>query len=115
MVNSNLNIPREKIVDFCLRHHVKRLSLFGSATRADFRPDSDIDVLIEFDNDAHTTLFDLVGMQGELSVLFDNRPVDVATTSILRNPFRRRTILRDLQAIYGLSRGGFDGNDQAAA
>ena len=101
MINSNLNIPREKIADFCRRRQVKRLSLFGSATRADFRADSDVDVLIEFDDKARATLLDLVDIQDELSDLFGNRPVDVATPSILRNPFRRRTILRDLQTIYG--------------
>lgn len=100
MINPNLRVPQEKIADFCRRRHVNRLSIFGSATREDFRPDSDIDVLIEFEEDAPESLFDLVVMQEELSSLLGGRAIDVATPSILRNPFRRRTILGELETIY---------------
>jgi uncharacterized protein len=100
MINSNLKLPIDDIAAFCRRRKVKRLSLFGSATRDDFRTDSDIDVLVEFEPDSRASLFDLVDMQTELSKIFDDRPVDIATESILRNPFRRRTIMRDLETIY---------------
>jgi predicted nucleotidyltransferase len=50
--------------------------------------------------DARASLFDLVGLQDELSVLFAGRTVDVATPSILQNPFRRRTVTRDLEMLY---------------
>jgi len=49
MVNSKLVVPREAITDFCRRHHIRKLALFGSVLRDDFRPDSDIDVLVEFE------------------------------------------------------------------
>jgi uncharacterized protein len=49
MVNPNLIVPREAITDFCRRRHIRKLALFGSVLRADFRPDSDVDVLVEFD------------------------------------------------------------------
>jgi uncharacterized protein len=101
MINPKLKLSPTEIAAFCGRHHVKRLSLFGSATRDDFRPDSDVDVLVEFEAHSQSSLLDLVEMQDELSRIFDNRPVDIATPSILRNPFRRRTILRDLELVYG--------------
>jgi len=101
MINPKLKLSRDDIAMFCRRRKVKRLSLFGSATRDDFRPDSDVDVLVEFEANSHVSLLDLVDMQDELSKLFGNRPVDVATASILRNPFRRRTIMRDLEPVYG--------------
>lgn len=101
MINPKLKLSRDDIAVFCRQRKVKRLSLFGSATRDDFRPDSDVDVLVEFEANSHTSLLDLVDMQDELSQLFGNRPVDIATESILRNPFRRRTIMRDLEAVYG--------------
>ena len=101
MINPKLELSPTDIAAFCGRHKVKRLSLFGSATRGDFRPDSDVDVLVEFEANSQASLLDLVDMQDELSRMFDNRPVDIATPSILRNPFRRRTIMRDLELVYG--------------
>jgi len=100
MINPNLNLSREKIAEFCRRHQIRRLSLFGSATREDFGPDSDVDVLVEFDDSAQASLYDLVDMQDELSQILGKRSVDLATPSILRNPFRRRTIVKDLETIY---------------
>ncbi len=100
MINPNLKLPKEKLAAFCRRYRVKRLSLFGSATRTDFGPESDVDVLVEFQEDARVGLFGLVTMKDELSEMLGNRPVDLATPSILRNPFRRKTILRDLETIY---------------
>jgi len=100
MINPNLNLSREKIAEFCRRHQIKRLSLFGSATREDFGPDSDVDVLVEFDDSAHVSLYDMVDMQDELSQILGKRSVDLATPSILRNPFRRRAIVKDLETIY---------------
>jgi len=47
-LNKNLVIPKDKIADFCRRHHIRQLSVFGSALRDDFAPDSDVDVLVEF-------------------------------------------------------------------
>ncbi len=100
MINPALNFPYDKVADFCRQHRIKTLSLFGSATRDDFRPDSDVDVFVEFADDARMSLFDMARMERELSVLFDNRAVDIVTTSVLRNPYRRHAILRDLERVY---------------
>jgi predicted nucleotidyltransferase len=102
MINPNLNIPQEKIADFCRRHRIKSLSLFGSATREDFRPDSDVDVLVEFDDAASATLFDIVDMQDELTNLF-GRPVDLLTRSAVErneNYIRRKHILSSVEPVY---------------
>lgn len=84
---------------FCKRNHIRKLSLFGSVLRDDFRPESDIDVLVEFDPDAKISLFDLIHMEEELTSLL-GRKVDLIEASALRNPFRRYEILRTQQVIY---------------
>ncbi|WP_139556000.1 nucleotidyltransferase family protein [Methylotetracoccus oryzae] len=66
MINPSLALSRDAIAAFCRKHRIRRLSLFGSATREDFRPDSDVDVLLEFAEDARASLFDLVDLQDEL-------------------------------------------------
>lgn len=100
MINPALHLPRDKVAEFCRRHHIKTLSLFGSATREDFRPDSDVDVLVEFAEDAKIGLSDMLRLESELSELFGSRPVDLVTPEVLRNPYRRRAILKDLERIY---------------
>jgi len=74
-------------------------SLFGSILREDFRPESDVDVLVTFAPEAQVSLFDLVQMQIELESLF-GRPVDVVEKDALRNPFRKREILSTAQVVY---------------
>ncbi len=101
MTNSAIEVPHEQIADLCRRFGIRSLSLFGTATRDDFRPDSDIDVLVEFEETAQASLFDLVEIERELSELFGNRAVDVVTPAIFRNPYRRRAILKDLERVYG--------------
>ncbi len=73
--------------------------MFGSVLREDFRPDSDIDVLVSIDPKAHIGLFELIDMQLELEKMF-KRPVDLVEKEGLRNPYRRREILRTAQVIY---------------
>ncbi len=63
-------------------------------------PDSDIDVLVELEDNAEASLFDLVEIERELSVLFGNCAVDVVTPAVFRNPYRRRAILKDLERVY---------------
>ncbi len=82
-----------------LRGGPRPLSLFGSALRDDFRPDSDLDLLVEFEPDASYSLFDLVALQDELKDLL-GREVDLVEASALRNPFRRREILRTRRLLY---------------
>lgn len=96
---SNVNIPAEEIADFCRRWRVTELALFGSALRHDFRPDSDVDVLVTFAPDAPWSLLDIVKMQDELKEIF-GREVDLVEKEGLRNPFRRHSILTTRRIIY---------------
>jgi uncharacterized protein len=92
-------LPRRKIAEFCKRWSITEFSLFGSVLRDDFRPDSDIDVLVSIDPEAHISLFEIAQMQIELENMF-KRPVDLVEKEGLRNPYRRREILSTAQVIY---------------
>jgi predicted nucleotidyltransferase len=95
-------IDYEAIAAFCRRHGIVELALFGSVLRDDFRPDSDVDVLVSFAPDARPTLFDLVDMQDELRSLF-GREVDLLTrrgVEASRNPERRQAILSSAERLY---------------
>jgi predicted nucleotidyltransferase len=83
-----INVPQEQIADFCRRHHIRRLALFGSVLRGDFRPDSDVDVLVEFAPDHAPGFFRLFDMEEELSTLFGGRKVDLRTPQDLSRYFR---------------------------
>lgn len=91
--------PQDKIAEFCRRWEIVEFALFGSAVRDDFGPESDVDVLVTFTPEAPWSLFELVQMQQELEVIF-NRKVDLIEEAALKNPFRRRAILREKEVIY---------------
>lgn len=91
-MNPKLSIPREQIAAFCRKHGIRRLAIFGSALRDDFCPDSDVDVLVEFEPDRIPTLFDLAGMERELSALLGGRKVDLRTPGDLSRYFRRQVM-----------------------
>jgi predicted nucleotidyltransferase len=93
-------IDMKALAAICRKYKVKKMSLFGSAARGELRPNSDVDLLVEFKPAGKVTLFEQVHMQDELSPLFGNREVNIAGPEILENPFRRRTILPDLQVLY---------------
>ena len=76
------------------------MSLFGSAARGEMRPDSDVDLLVEFERSSKTTYFDFARLQDELSPLFGKREVHIAGSEILENPYRRKAILPDLRTLY---------------
>lgn len=98
-----IELPMEKIAEFCDRWQVMEFALFGSVLREDFRPESDIDVMVQFHPDAHPTLFDLTYMENELKILF-HRDVDLVTRHGIetsRNYLRRNAILSSAQIIYG--------------
>ncbi len=97
-IQESVTIPYDKIDILCRTHSVQKLSLFGSILRDDFRPDSDIDVLIEFEPNAEVTLFDMGGVQFELSELFA-REIDLKTPDFLSRYFRER-ILSEARVIY---------------
>ena len=99
-VTANITIPPDALEVFCRKWRVRELFLFGSVLRDDFGPDSDVDVLVSFDEDAPWSLWDLIALQDELAELF-GRPVDLVEGEGLRNPFRRRRILETRQLIYG--------------
>jgi hypothetical protein len=99
MQKQSFRIARKLIADFCHRWNVVEFSQFGSALREDFRPGSDVDVLVTFSHEAQISLFDLVQMKLELEELF-NRPVDIVEKEALVNPFRRREILRTARVVY---------------
>lgn len=99
MVSRNIDIPMDRIEEFCRRWKIREFSLFGSVLREDFGPDSDVDVLVSFEPDAEWDLFHLVDMRDELMALF-GRDVDLVEKEGLRNPFRRRTILDTRKVIY---------------
>ena len=81
-----IHIPADTLAEFCRRWRVRELSLFGSAVRSDFQPDSDVDVLVRFDPEAPWSLWDLVTMRDELAAIF-GRDVDLLEEDALRNPF----------------------------
>jgi uncharacterized protein len=94
-----IEIDRRAIAEFCRRHHIRRLSLFGSVLRDDFRPDSDVDVLVEFEPDAKIGLHEFFDAQEELEQLL-GRSVDLVERGALRNPFRRYEILKTAETVY---------------
>ena len=85
---SRIPIPKERIVEFCRRHHIQKLALFGSVLRSDFRPDSDVDVLVEFEPGHVPGFFRLYDIEKELSGLFGDRKVDLRTPQDLSRYFR---------------------------
>src|SRR6266849_1409255 len=89
----------DAIASFCRKWKIEELALFGSILRSDFRPDSDVDVLATFSEDAAWSVFDHARMREELSTLL-GREADVIETGGLRNPFRRHEILTTRKIIY---------------
>ncbi len=84
-------MPREAVAGFCRRHHIRRLALFGSVLRDDFRPDSDVDVLVEFEPAGVPDFFQFVGIKEELEAMFGRR-VDLKTPNSLSPYFRDRVL-----------------------
>jgi len=94
-----IGIPRDRIIEFCRRWKVKELAIFGSALGDDFRPDSDVDVLVVFCDEAEWSLFDHMKAEEELGEIL-GRKVDLVEKSAIRNPFRRDHILKHNEVIY---------------
>ena len=98
-MNPQLKLDREVLEAFCRRWRIRELSLFGSALRDDFGPESDLDFLVSFEPDATWDLFDIVDMKDELEARF-GRSVDIVEKEALRNPWRKYEILRTREVIY---------------
>ena len=97
MRRAKIDIPQERIRDFCRRNHIHRLALFGSVLREDFLPDSDVDVIVEFEP-GHVPGLEFFAMQDELSGIL-GRTVDLNTPGFLSNHFRDR-VLADAEVQY---------------
>ncbi len=100
-MKAQIEIPKASISDFCRRNRIRRLALFGSALREDFTPESDVDVLVEFEPDAKVGLA-YIAIQDELSVILKRR-VDMHTFSGIensRNWLLRAEILGSAEAVY---------------
>ena len=85
-----IRVPREQLAEFCRRHHIRKLAFFGSVLRDDFGPQSDVDVLVEFE-EGKTPGFAFFGMQAELSKIL-GRKVDLNTPGFLNKYFRDRVL-----------------------
>ena len=94
---AGIEIPEEKIAEICRRYQVREMSVFGSAARGELRPDSDIDVLVEFLPEAAVG-WDFFRLEEELSELFGRR-ADLGTKRSLK-PWVKRNVLRDARVIY---------------
>ena len=94
-----IGVPKDKIAQFCRRRQVKELAIFGSPLGDDFRPDSDVDVLVVFQDKAKWNLFDHMKAEEELKQIF-GREVDLVEKKAIRNPFRRHHILSNYKVIY---------------
>ena len=101
-INGKLEVLDEVVADFCRRWKITQIELFGSALRDDFRPDSDVDLLVTFENGTRVSLWDLINMQAEMAGIV-GRPVDLierAGVEKSRNPFRKHSILTTAQVVY---------------
>jgi predicted nucleotidyltransferase len=87
-----IEIPKDRIALFCKKHHIARLALFGSILRDDFRPDSDLDFLAEFETGKAPSFFQLFDMEEELSAILGGRKVDLRTPEDL-SPYFREEVL----------------------
>ena len=90
-MGARIAINRERVAQFCQRHHIRKLALFGSVLRDDFRPDSDVDVLVEFEPGVSVGLIRLAGMERELSEIL-GRKVDLRTPADLSRYFREEVV-----------------------
>jgi hypothetical protein len=99
MPTPQIPFPVDPMAAFCQKWQITELAVFGSVLRSDFRPDSDVDVLVSFAADAHWSLYDWVEMQEELKGIL-GRDVDLVDKKGLHNPFRRHAMLTTKQVIY---------------
>ncbi|OLE56307.1 MAG: nucleotidyltransferase [Cyanobacteria bacterium 13_1_40CM_2_61_4] len=101
-MSARIPIDREKVADFCRRWKITEFALFGSVLRDDFRPDSDVDVLVTFAPDAEWSLFDDVDMEEELSAIFGRKVDLVSRRAVERsdNWIRRKAILSTAEPVY---------------
>lgn len=101
-MGNRLGVDDDALASFCSRWKIRRMELFGSALRSDFDEESDVDVLVTFDESAEWSLFDHVRMEREFEAIVD-RPVDIVNRRVIErsdNPVRRRAILDRTEPLY---------------
>ncbi|MHB0878658.1 MAG: nucleotidyltransferase family protein [Anaerolineae bacterium] len=98
-MNVRIDVPQERLAELTRRHHVRRLALFGSVLREDFGPDSDIDVLVEFEPGHVPGFIGMAEIELELSAML-GREVDLRTAAELSRYFRGQ-VLREAETVYG--------------
>jgi len=98
-VTIKIDIPRDRIAEFCRRWNVTELAIFGSAIGDNFGPDSDVDILVVVRDDAMWTVFDHIKAEEELGEILGRR-VDLVEKSTIRNPFRRHHIMKNHVVVY---------------
>jgi len=98
-MNANLQLDPEALAEFCRKWRIRELSIFGSALRDDFGPESDLDFLVSFEPNAPLDIDSLLDMKQELEARY-GRPVDLVEKEALRNPWRRYEILKNREVIY---------------
>lgn len=98
-MNAQIQLDTNMLATFCRKWRIRELSLFGSALREDFGPESDLDFLVSFEPEAGWDLFDFIDMREEMAQSF-GRPVDLVEKEALRNPWRKYEILNTCKVIY---------------
>ena len=91
-MNKKFSLKKEKLAEFCKKYHIKRLAIFGSVLRNDYSPESDVDVLVDFEPDRTPGFFKLFDMEDELSRIFGGRKVDLRTPQDLSQYFRDKVV-----------------------
>jgi uncharacterized protein len=99
MAKPKVDVPQKAISEFCHRRRIRRLSFFGSVLREDFRDDSDLDMLVEFEPDSIPGFLRLAEMEAELETLFGGRKVDLRTPQDLSKYFRE-DVVSNAAAVY---------------
>lgn len=95
----NIKVDFEKLSVFCKKWNIVEFALFGSVLRNDFNSESDVDVLVSFDQNTNISLFDLVEMQEELESFF-GREVDIVEKTAIKNPYRMKNIFSNMEVLY---------------
>jgi len=103
-INGNIDIPDQALAGFCRKWKITEVALFGSVLRQDFRPDSDVDMLVTFEEGAPWGLWDLFDMGEQMAAILGRRVDLVEKEAVERseNPFRKRSILKEAQVVYTL-------------
>jgi len=99
MATIHIDLNRSLIKEFCQKWKITRMAFFGSVLRDDFKPDSDVDVMVSFHPASQWSLFDIVEMKLELEEIF-KRDVDIVEEGTIKNPIKRRCIYENLEVVY---------------